>query len=49
LTVFYKELIETLGKMDYGYELILINDGSDDGTLVCKKFWKGGRHVCWFL
>ncbi len=33
LTIFYKELIETLGKMDYGYELILINDGSDDGTL----------------
>ena len=33
LTVFYKELIETLGKMGYGYELILINDGSDDGTL----------------
>jgi len=33
LTVFYKELIETLGKMDYGYELILINDGSDDETL----------------
>jgi len=33
LTIFYKELIETLGKMDYGYELILINDGSDDETL----------------
>ena len=33
LTVFYKKLIETLGKMCYGYELILINDGSDDGTL----------------
>ena len=33
LTVFYKELIENLGKMGYGYELILINDCSDDGTL----------------
>lgn len=33
LTVFYNELTETLNAMDCAYELILINDGSDDGTL----------------
>lgn len=33
LTVFYNELTEILSTMDYAYELILINDGSDDGTL----------------
>lgn len=33
LNIFYKELKEILSKMDYAYELILINDGSSDGTL----------------
>lgn len=33
LTVFYNELTKTLNIMDCAYELILINDGSDDGTL----------------
>ncbi len=33
LSLFYKELVEIFNKMDYLYELILINDGSSDNTL----------------
>lgn len=33
LYIFYKELINVLYNMELRYELILINDGSDDGTL----------------
>lgn len=33
LSLFYKELVEIFNKMDYLYELILINDGSSDNTI----------------
>lgn len=46
LSVFYKNLIEVLHKMDYLYEIILINDGSCDGTLeVIKELAKNDNSI----
>ena len=33
LYIFYSELIKVFDNMEYCYELILVNDGSSDGTL----------------
>lgn len=46
LHLFYKEVCRVLAEMACGYELIFVDDGSQDDTLsVIKKFADGDKHV----
>lgn len=48
LPVFHKEASRVLEKMDCGYELIFVNDGSKDRTLpVLKELAKKDSHVAY--
>ena len=46
LPIFYEAVTEVLAPLPYSYELLLINDGSSDGTLdVIKRLADGDEHV----
>jgi glycosyltransferase involved in cell wall biosynthesis len=46
LSVFYQEVTAVMAELPIGYELILVNDGSKDGTLnLMKQLAKNDTHV----
>lgn len=46
LPIFYNEITKVLAKLSYNYELLFVNDGSDDQTLeILKKFSNHDTHV----
>jgi len=48
LPLFYEEVTKILKEIDEDYELLLINDGSRDHTLlVMKKLAERDKHVCY--
>ena len=48
LPIFYKEVTAVMAQMDCAYELLLIDDGSRDGTLpLMKSLAREDEHVVW--
>ncbi len=46
LPLFYKEVTKVMSKLDYEYEVLLINDGSNDETLnIMKKIASTDDHI----
>ena len=46
LPLFYDEVMKTMGKIKYKYELLFVDDGSKDDTLkILKEFAKKNTHV----
>ncbi|MDE7434592.1 MAG: glycosyltransferase family 2 protein [Lachnospiraceae bacterium] len=46
LPIFYQEVTAVFSRLDYEYELIFVNDGSKDDTLIClRELADKDRHI----